>query len=147
MKTNQAGLDLIKHFEGVRLKAYLDTGGVPTIGVGHTKGVKMGQTASEAQVDAWLKEDLAHAEATVLKLVKVKLSDNQFAALSSFVFNLGEGQFAKSTLLRKLNAGDYNGAADEFLRWNKDNGKVIAGLTRRREAERKLFLTYGEYML
>lgn len=137
-KTNQAGLALIESFEGCKLKAYKDTGGVWTIGVGHTPAFP-GQTITQAQADTLLHADLKSAEATVERLVKVPLTDNQFAALVSFVFNLGSGQFKSSTLLRKLNAGDYAGAKAEFPRWNKDNGKEVAGLTRRRWAEAALF--------
>lgn len=137
---NQEGLDLIKSFEGLRTSAYRDSVGVPTIGYGHTKGVKMGQTISETQAEQFLREDLADAEAGVEKWVKVPLSDNEFAALVSFTFNLGVGSLSKSTLLRKLNADKRNEAAVEFLKWNRAGGKVLEGLTRRRKAEHDLFL-------
>ncbi len=133
-------MNIIEQFEGRRLKAYLDGGGVPTIGVGHTKGVKMGDTCTDAQADKWLEEDTAEAAGAVDD-VRVSLNANQLEALTSFVFNVGVGAFRKSTLLRLLNGGDYQGAADQLLRWDKDNGKTVAGLTRRRQAERKLFLS------
>lgn len=135
------GHELTTSFEGLRLEAYLDTGGVPTIGYGHTAGVRMGQKITKEQALKFLDEDIAEAVEAVNYLVKVSLTQNQFDALVDFTFNVGSGALGSSTLLRKLNVGDYEGAAQELLRWNKDNGKVIAGLTRRREAERKLFLT------
>lgn len=140
MKISSAGLELIQEFEGLRQKAYLDAVGVPTIGFGHTKGVKMGQSITYAQAVDYLREDVEDAENAVDRLVKAPLSQNQFDALVSFTFNLGQGNLGKSTLLKKLNAGDYKGAADEFLKWNKAGGRTLHGLVRRREAERKMFL-------
>ena len=143
MRTSDAGLDLIKHHEGVETEAYPDPGsddGRPwTIGVGHTKGVKKGDTCTVAQAMAWLREDIQDAEAAVLRLVKVPLTQAQFDSLVSFVFNVGSGALEKSTLLRMLNSGDYFGAAVQFERWNKNDGRVMAGLTRRRKEERNLF--------
>lgn len=133
--------DVVREFEGLRLEAYLDTGGVWTIGYGHTgEEVRRGLTIGLAQAETWLTEDLREAEGYVSKLVKVGLTQNQFDALVSFVYNIGGTAFGYSTLLRKLNAGDYEGAANQLLRWNKDNGKVIGGLTNRRKKERELFL-------
>jgi lysozyme len=143
-KINEAGLDLIKSFEGLRLHAYLDGGGVPTIGYGHIKGVRMGQIISDEQATEFLREDLHEAETGVDKRVPTDISENQFAACVSLAFNIGIGAFGGSTLVRRLSAGDERGAADQFLKWNKDNGKVVAGLTRRRQAERALFLTPDE---
>lgn len=140
MKISSAGLELIQEFEGLRQKAYLDAVGVPTIGFGHTNGVKMGQSITYAQAVDYLREDVEDAENAVDRLVKAPLSQNQFDALVSFTFNLGQGNLGKSTLLKKLNAGDYKGAADEFLKWNKAGGRTLHGLVRRREAERKMFL-------
>ena len=135
-------LDIIKKSEGLRLEAYLPTpNDVPTIGYGHTKGVRMGQRISLAQAEQFLLEDVDWAEDAVNSLVKVKLSQNQFDALVSFVFNIGAGAFSKSTLLKYLNAGDYGGAANQFLRWNKQAGKELKGLTKRRQEERALFLS------
>jgi len=135
-------LGIIKKSEGLRLEAYLPTpNDVPTIGYGHTKGVKMGQHITINQAEQFLLEDVAWASDAVNRLVKVKLTQNQFDALVSFVFNVGATAFSKSTLLRLLNAGDYKGAADQFLRWNKQAGKVLRGLDTRRKEERALFLS------
>lgn len=142
MKTSQRGIDLIKSFEGMRLTAYPDpgTGGDPwTIGYGHTKGVKPGMKITENWAEELLRDDLAEFEAAVNGLVKVRLCQHQFDALVSLVFNIGPGAFSDSTLLRLLNAGLYDDAALQFVRWNKGGGKVLSGLTRRRMAERKLF--------
>ena len=143
MRTSDSGLEFIRHHEGLETKAYPDPGssdGHPwTIGVGHTKGVKKGDTCTVEQAMAWLREDVRDAEAAVLRLVKVPLSQDQFDALVSFVFNVGAGALEKSTLLRMLNSGDYFGAAVQFERWNKNDGRVMAGLTRRRKEERDLF--------
>lgn len=142
MKTSQRGIDLIKSFEGLRLTAYPDpgTGGDPwTIGYGHTKGVKPGMKITENRAEELLRDDLAEFEAALNGLVKVRLCQHQFDALVSLVFNIGPGAFSDSTLLRLLNAGLYDDAALQFVRWNKGGGKVLSGLTRRRMAERKLF--------
>jgi lysozyme len=132
--------DLIKEFEGERLTAYLDGKGVPTIGIGHTKGVKLGQVITKEQSKAFFIEDTKNALSDVLRLVKVPLEQGQLDALVSFTFNLGGRQLSTSTLLKKLNKGDYKGAANEFPRWKYDNGEVQRGLVRRRDAEMKLFL-------
>ena len=138
------GKDIIKKWEGLRLKAYLCPAGVPTIGYGHTYNVKMGQTISVAQAELFLDHDYQNAEEQVLSLVKVPLTENQLGALTSFVFNLGAGNLRISTLLRKLNLGDYRGAAEQFGAWNKArvNGVMVAldGLTKRRADEKNLFL-------
>ena len=144
MKTCDAGVALIKSFEGLRLNAYPDpaTGGVPwTIGYGSTKGVCQGDCITEQEADAKLREDLFDAEQCVDDYVTVQLTPNQHGALVSLVFNIGCGNFRSSTLLRMLNAGDPSAAAGQFTRWNRANGQVMAGLTRRREAERTLFIT------
>lgn len=144
---SEAGYVIIRKYEGLRLVAYPDpaTGGVPwTIGYGHTKGVKKGDTCTQAQANQWLYEDAQEAWTAILKVVTVPLEQWELDALTSFVFNLGIGNFKSSTLLRKLNAGDKLGAADEFLRWNKAAGKVMSGLTKRRTEERLLFLNQGE---
>ncbi len=127
-------------FEGRRLRAYRDAVGVPTIGWGSTKGVKLGTVITEPEAEQLLRDDLKGAESDVARLVKVELNGNEHAALVSFVFNLGATNFAKSTLLKKLNVGDRVGAASELLKWNRAGGKILAGLTRRRKAERELFL-------
>ena len=145
---NRSGLHLIKEFEGLakkigkdRVVAYSDSVRVATIGYGHTKNVYLGMTISYQQAEEFLKQDLKVAESGVSSLVKVELNDNQFAALVSFVFNLGIAAFSHSTLLRDLNAKNYNAAAEQFLRWNHAGHKILPGLTRRRRAERQLFLS------
>lgn len=135
----QAAVDLVKHFEGLYLNAYLCPAGVPTIGYGHTEGVKLGQTITAAQAEAFLSADLTDAARQVDKLVKVPLTANQRGALASFVFNLGAGSLASSTLLKLLNAKDYAGAAAQFDQWVHAAGKVLPGLVKRRAAERELF--------
>lgn len=141
MKTSQAGLEFIKKAEGVRLEAYDDGIGVATIGVGHVKGVKFGDRATPEQVDQWLSEDLEEAENALNASVKVELTQNQFDALVSWVFNVGAGAMRSSTLLKVLNQGLYEEAANQLLRWDKAGGRQMRGLTRRREAERALFLS------
>lgn len=142
---NEESLELIKSFEGLELEAYADPVGVLTIGYGHTNAagppkVYRGQKITAKEAEEILLNDLKSYEASVQKAVKVLLNANQYGALVSFTYNLGAGNLQKSTLLRKLNAKDYHGAADEFLKWNKAGGKTLRGLTRRREAERALFL-------
>lgn len=142
MKTSQKGKDLIANFEGVVLDVYKDAVGLDTIGIGHL--IKKGErftTITRQQAFDLLEKDLIQFEDAVNKLVKVSIGQNQFDALVSFAFNLGASNLGNSTLLKKLNAGDYSGAANEFLRWNKAAGRVLAGLTRRREAEKALFLS------
>lgn len=144
LKTSQRGIALIKSFESLELKAYPDpgTGGKPfTIGWGHTKGVKLGDRITEQQAETFLAEDLAVFELTVNSAVKVPVTQNQFDALVSLAFNIGGANFAGSTLVKKLNAGDPRGAADQFLRWKFADGKEMRGLVRRRAAERELFLS------
>lgn len=140
MRINAAGLALIKEFEGLQLESYADAVGVWTIGYGHTgPGIQAGQHITQEQAEAMLQQDIRRFEVGVNKLVTVPLSDNQFAALVSFSFNLGLRRLEGSTLLRLLNQQDYQGAACEFERWNKAAGKVMPGLTRRRQAEFALF--------
>ena len=145
MTTNERGINLIKAFEGCSLTAYQCPAKIWTIGYGHTgkvdgKPIVKGMRITAEKADALLKADLASFERSVEDLVKVKLTDNQFAALVSFTYNVGAGNLKKSTLLRKLNAGDYLGAAAEFTKWNKAGGVVLAGLTRRRKEEQTLYL-------
>jgi len=139
-----ATLAFIKGFEGLRLTAYRDAVGVLTIGWGHTGDVQPGQQIGLHQAEILLELDANRAAAAVRRRVKVPLTPGQFDALVSFTFNLGEGRLAESTLLRQLNAGDYRGAAEELLRWDKGTvrGRKVAlpGLTRRRWAERELFM-------
>lgn len=139
-KINQKGLDLIKTFEGLKLSSYDDGVGVWTIGYGHTRNIRPEMTISKEQAELYLQEDLERFEKAVSRLVKVQLTDNQFSALVAFVFNIGDGAFAYSTLLKLLNEARYHAAAQQFLRWDKAQGKVLPGLTRRRGAEMRLFL-------
>lgn len=146
MQTSDKGIALIKQFEGCKLTAYQDSVGVWTIGYGWTqpvdgKPIRAGMTIKQETAERLLKTGLVSYESDVSRLVKVGMTQWQFDALVSFTYNLGARSLSTSTLLRKLNAGDYAGAADEFLRWNKAGGKVLNGLTRRREAERALFLS------
>jgi len=133
-------LEPIKRHEGLRLRAYLPTpNDVPTIGWGHTKGVRLGQEISLAEAQRLIEKDVAWVKRVIDGAVKVPLGPNQVSALYSFVFNLGGSNFRKSTMLRKLNAEDYVGTANEFKRWNKQQGKVLRGLTKRRAHEAGLF--------
>ena len=146
MNINQKGVDLVKHFEGVRLTAYVDPVGILTIGYGHTgNDVTHGLTISEEKADQFLRADLEKAAAGVRRAVTVDLNSNQFSALTSFAFNVGIGGLRSSTLLRRLNAGDVRGASKEFSKWVKGtiNGRKISlpGLVRRRKAEQALFDT------
>lgn len=142
MKTSQSGVDLIKSFEGFSHTAYVCPAGVLTIGYGHTgPDVKEGIRIDKQQGEIILKKDLERFEAAVEKLVKVNLNQNQFDALVSFAFNLGSEALSESTLLKRLNSGENPCAVakEELPRWNKANGKVLSGLTRRRLAEVDLF--------
>src|SRR4051812_49352160 len=122
-----AGLALVKAYEGLRLEAYQDTSGIWTIGYGHTKGVKPGDSIGAARAEQLLKADLMEAEQAVETLVTVPLTDNQFSALVSFVFNLGEAAFARSTLLKKLNQGGYGLVPVCLKSWIFDEGRVLQG--------------------
>lgn len=138
---NQAGIELIKSFEGLRLKAYQCSANKWTIGYGHTKGVYKGQEITLEQAEAFLLDDLQDAQRAVCSLVKVPLNDNEYAALVSFVFNVGSGNFERSTLLKMLNRGWYEQVPAQLTRWNKVNGSENGGLSRRRAAEGKLWNT------
>lgn len=138
----EEGFKLLTTFEGCELTAYDDGGEVWTIGYGHTEGVYEGMTITQTQAEEWLRQDLEKFESYVEDAVEIQLKDNQFSALVCFCFNVGPGVggFGDSTLLKLLNKGDYQGAANQFLRWNKVNGEPWLGLTRRRLAEQALFL-------
>ncbi|MDE9448017.1 lysozyme [Xenorhabdus bovienii] len=125
MEISENGINKIKSYEGLRLHAYPDpaTGAEPwTIGYGHTKGVKPEQVITEQQAETFLHEDLIPIYAEIQRIVKVPLTQGQFDALCSFIFNLGIGNFIHSTLLKKLNLADYQGAAEEFLKWDRADG-------------------------
>ena len=140
MKPSERGLALIRQFEGLRLSAYRCAAGVLTIGWGTTKGVKMGQTITRDEADRLLMEDVQRFADHVKALVKVPLNQNQTDALVSFVYNIGPAAFGKSTMLKLINQGLLEDAALQFVRWNRAGDQVLAGLTRRRMAERDLFL-------
>lgn len=140
MKIGHAGTALIKSYEKCRLFAYMPTpDDMPTIGWGRTRGVSMGDTCTQAEADAWFLEDIAWVEDCVNRAVTASIQQTEFDALCSLCFNIGCRAFSGSTLVRKLNDNDYDGAAEQFAVWNKQHGKVLAGLTARREAEAKLF--------
>lgn len=143
MKLNEAGIDLIKSFESLRLNAYPDpgTGAEPyTIGYGHTDGVSDGDSIDQATADQYLQDDLSKFIQGVTDLVTIDLTDNQFSALVSFSFNCGLHNLATSTLLKHVNSGKHDELA-EFEMWDKAAGKEMAGLLRRRKAEANLFMT------
>lgn len=143
MYISEKGLSLIKHYEGLRLKAYQCRAGRWTIGYGHTHNINMGDLITKEQAEAFLHEDIAQVTALLNAQIKVPLTQNQYDAICSLVFNIGMTAFTTSTLLKKLNVGDYLGAASEFMKWNKAtiNGKrtLLPGLIKRRQAEKALF--------
>ena len=144
MNISQKGINLIKEFEGCRLEPYLCAANVLTIGYGHTKDVVENMSITEDTAESMLKDDLKQFEGDVLRLVNVPLSQNQFDALVSWTFKLGAGNLQSSTLLKVLNQRKYDEVPEQIKRWNKANGKVLEGLTRRREAEALLFEEEGE---
>lgn len=139
MKISLEGLALIKKFEGCKLESYKCAAGVWTIGYGSTKGIKEGMSISQEEADNLLLEDVAVFEDNVLDAVTMPLSQHQFDALVSWTFNLGGANLKASTMLKKLNAGEYEEVPAQIKRWNKAGGKVLQGLIRRREAEALLF--------
>jgi lysozyme len=140
MKASGVCRALIRQFEGCYLQAYRDSAGIPTIGVGHTRGVKMGDRCSQQQADIWLSQDLEDAEAAVAMLVRAPLTQEQFDALVSFTFNLGERRLAESTMLILINKGSMKAAAEQFDRWVYAGKEKLPGLVKRRAAEKALFL-------
>jgi lysozyme len=140
MNLGHSGTALIQSFETLRLAAYQDQRGIWTIGWGHTLGVVEYQTCTQAEADEWFLQDTQYAVDGINRTVCVGLTQNQFDALVSFTFNVGIGSEAHSTLLAYINGGNFYDAADQFLAWNHINGVPNAGLTRRRLAERALFL-------
>jgi GH24 family phage-related lysozyme (muramidase) len=141
MQTSQAGLDLIKSFEGCSLTAYQDSAGVNTIGWGHTDGVYAGECITDAQAEAFLVTDLHKFEYYVNQYVTAPITQHQFDALVSFCYNLGPGTLYHSPVLTYTNAAAYDQAAAAILLYDHAGGEVVAGLTRRREAESQLYLT------
>jgi lysozyme len=147
MKTNAAGLQLMKDFEGLRLEAYLCPAKVPTIGWGNTfypdgRKVQMGDKITRQEADELLQDILSEFEAGVSRMAPKTLNENQFSALVSFAYNIGLSRLRTSTLLKKVTANPNDPSIrDEFLRWNRAGGQVLAGLTRRRKAEADLYFT------
>lgn len=136
LKYSNSGANTTKAFESCRLAAYIPApGDVPTIGWGHTKDVKLGMVCTQAQADAWFLEDIAGSVTNVQRCVQTPITQQEFDAFVDFDYNCGDLAFSDSTLLRKFNAGDLHGAADEFGRWTHVAGEVLAGLVRRRAAE------------
>jgi lysozyme len=139
MKTSKEGVSLLKKFEGCKLRTYLDAVDVPTIAYGRTKDVKIGDICTQQQAEDWLEEELVEYEGYVEKAVTVPLEQNQFDALVSWTYNLGPSNLTRSSMLRVLNASDYDNVPEQIMRWNKAGGRVLAGLVRRREAEAEMF--------
>ena len=139
MKTSQDGIELIKRFEGFSPVPYLCPAGILTLGYGSTMNVKPTDQISKEDAEDLLEMELARYESAVESLITQELKQHQFDALVSFCYNLGEGNLSKSTLRKKINAGKFDEASMEFLRWNKAGGKVLEGLTRRRQAEADMF--------
>ena len=147
MKINQAGIDLMHQFEGLKLEAYLCPAKITTIGWGSTfyedgRKVKLGDKITKERADALFLAVAENFAIRVRTLLKKELTENQFSALVSFTYNVGVGALQKSTLLKKVNVNPADPTIhNEFMKWNKTGGKVLAGLTRRREAESKLYFT------
>ena len=146
MKISSKGLELIKEFEGFSANAYLCQAKIPTIGYGNTfwqdgRKVRLGEQISKTKALELLEfvanKDFANK---IFPLIKVEVNQNQFDAMTSLAYNIGVGAFSNSTLLKRVNAKDFIGAANEFLKWDKSNGKPLLGLTRRRQREKELFL-------
>jgi lysozyme len=143
MTASVKAFDLIRRFEGLRLEAYQDVVGVWTVGFGTTRGVEPGMVITKEQAEAMLRTEVARIEQMIDGMITAPVTRGQFDACVSFAYNLGCGNLMKSTVLKKVNARDPSAAA-EFLRWDRAGGKVLAGLTRRRQAERELFIEVAE---
>lgn len=140
----EKAIDLIKKYEGFSARPYKCPAGVLTIGYGRTIDVRPYEITTKEAETIWLDKYVKTIADQILAIVKVELSNNQICALIDFVYNLGIGNFKSSTLLRKINQGDFSAAANEFLKWNKAGGIVLKGLENRRIAERMLFLDIAE---
>ncbi len=138
-RVNANGIALIREYENLRLTPYLCPGHIWTVGYGHTRTVRPGMKITADQADALLDDDLRLVERAIVRLVKVPLTNNQFAALASFVFNVGTANFERSTLLKLLNRGWYEQVPAQLMRWNRAAGEVLGGLARRRAAEARLW--------
>ena len=147
MKVSQKGIKLIKDFEGCKLAAYKDSVGIPTIGVGHTKGVKMGMKITQAQADKFLVEDLAAVEKCLNNLGVIS-KQNQFDALASWIFNLGVGNFNSSTMKKYIVAkcSDID-VTDQMVKWCNAGGRPLLGLRKRRTIEANMYLGYTKYIV
>jgi lysozyme len=147
MEINTACVNIVKFYEGFRSRPYLDPVGIPTIGYGSTyyendtKVTLQDQPITSERAIQLLLYNLSKFASGVNTIVKVPLNNNQFNALVSFAYNVGLGALKKSTLLKLVNSGNYKGASEQFIRWNKAGGQVLPGLTKRREAERNLWQT------
>tara|TARA_R100000808_G_scaffold7062_1_gene20746 strand:- start:22281 stop:22724 length:444 start_codon:yes stop_codon:yes gene_type:complete len=146
VKTNDAGVDLIKHYEGLRTTSYLCPANVWTVGYGAIRffggePVPPSTTITESEADELLRRDLGHMEGMVSRLVRVPLNENQFSSLVSLVFNIGAGNFQRSQIRQRVNRRDYDGAASIFWQWRRGGGRILPGLVARRESERVLFVS------
>ena len=147
MRINETGLNLIKTFEGFRSEPYFCSAMVATIGYGSTWSFDGSRVTlshpriNKAEAEKLLLREIRNSEKAVDRLIKIELNENEHSALQSFVYNLGSGRLQSSTLRRKINRGDFEGAADEFPKWRRAGGKILKGLVLRRAAERKLFLS------
>ena len=146
MRINNAGIEIIKAFEGFSAKVYLDPIGIPTVGFGSTWDVDGNRITvdhpevTEKEATRLLQKEVRHVEAAIGKLIKAEITENMFSSLGSFAYNVGTGNLQRSTLRMKLNRGWYLEAADEFPKWRRAGGKILSGLVRRRKAEMGLFL-------
>jgi lysozyme len=138
-RINAEGVALIKQWEGLKLEAYRCPAGVWTVGYGHTATAREGMRITEAEAERLLRQDLGMFEAEVARAVDVTLTDNQFAALVSWAYNVGVGAMRRSMLVKRLNAGEYDAVPGELARWNKVQGRVVKGLSNRRAAEAGLW--------
>jgi lysozyme len=147
MRVSQKGIKMIKDFEGCKLAAYKDSVGIPTIGVGHIKGVKMGMKITQAQADKFLAEDLAAVEKCLNNLGVIS-KQNQFDALASWIFNLGVGNFNSSTMKKYIVAkcSDID-ITDQMVKWCNAGGRPLLGLKKRRVAEANMYLGYTKYIV
>ena len=146
MRCNDAGIEIIKKYEGCSLRCYLDPIGIPTIGYGsiwgldHNRLVSGHRAITEDEAEYLLKRELLTTENAVARMVRKPLTINQFSAICCLVYNVGSGRFRSSTIKMKLNRQDFEGAANEFWKWRRAGGKILRGLVRRREEEKQLFL-------
>jgi len=136
---SEKGLQLLKHYEGCELNAYRCSADVLTIGYGHTKGVTEDMVITQEEADQMLQDEMPEYESYINDMVTVDLNQDQFDAMVCWVYNLGSGNLASSTLLKVLNEGDYEAVPEQMKRWNKAGGKVLNGLIKRRDSEAKLF--------